>query len=365
MNRRHLLFAGIAVPLSSCVALPYGTYYRPSSADAGARVRGAWCGGQAGPGSVIRINGPLGVVLEATTDKPHARRGEPGVPLRFAAAPTLVDPASGRTIDAAFAVRVFSRVTLAGQTTVDPMALRPAGAAGRGRDATAPHGRASWALQLPTDFAPPSFQLQLPSLQQGGRLLSTPAVVLSRPGSAKRPGDYRSEAEQQYLREREAACRRDTPRLACENIVPHSERSFALRAGPLQWEGRWARYEGGNTPAPVRATQALVVADPGPWQLSEAAFTLTEATTGRRLTLPLTQTHFDFDDTIAFDAPMLTTSVPQRESLRVFVEADLPDGLPAFELRLPPLRVGGQTVPFSPIRFERRSFDGGIEPLNC
>jgi hypothetical protein len=49
----------------------------------------------------------------------------------------------------------------------------------------------------------------------------------------------------------------------------------------------------------------------------------------------------------------------------VFIEADLPEALPAFELRLPRLQLGDQTVAIAPIHFERRSFDGGIEPLNC
>lgn len=378
MDRRHLLLAGMAAPLAGCVALPYGTYYRPSSADAGASVRRAWCGGQAGPGSVLQIDAPLGIRLEATTDRPYARRNEPGVPLRvqmalpstqplrFAGgAPTLIDPASGRAIPARFVARVSSRVQLASDAVVDTMALRPTGSAGTARDATAPHGRASWTLQLPADFAPPSFTLELPTVLQQGQALRTPAVVLSRPGSAKRPGDYRGEAEQQHLRDREAACRRDTPKLACENIVPYSERSFALRAGPLSWEGHWARFEGGSAPTPVRVTQSLVVAYPGPWRLAEPVLSLSDPASGRRLALPLPQMHLNFEDSFDFDTPLLTQPAPQRDPLRLSIEADLPEGLPAFELRLPPLQVGGQTVTLAPLQFERRSFDGGIEPFNC
>jgi hypothetical protein len=378
MDRRHLLLAGLAAPLAACVATPYGTYYRPASADPGARVRRAWCGGQAGPGSVLQVDAPLGLKLEATTDKPHARRGVPGVPLRVQIAlptaaplrfgpggPMLLDPASGRPIAAPIVARVGSRVQLASDAVVDAMALRPAGAAGRSRDALVPQGRASWTLQLPADFAPPSIALQLPAVVQQGQPLITPPVLLSRPGSARRPGDYRSEAEQQHLREREAACRRDTPQLACENIVPYSERSFLLRAGPLGWEGHWARFEGGSAPTPVRVTQSLVVADPGPWRLAEPVLHLSDPASGRRLALPLPQMHLSFDDTFDFDSPLLTQPVPLRETLSLSLEADLPEGLPAFELRMPPLQVGGQTVALAPLQFERRSFDGGIEPFNC
>lgn len=377
MHRRHLLLAGLAAPLAGCVALPYGSYYRPASADAGARVRRAWCGGQAGPGSVLQLDGPLGLKLEATTDKPASRRQLPGVPLRvqlslpvvgplrFAGAPKLLDATGGRPIAAPITARLSSSVRIASDALVDAQALRPAGASGRAREGQPPHGRASWTLQLPADFAPARIELQLPAVQQQGQLLSTPPVLLSRPGSERRPGDYRSEAEQQHLREREAACRRDTPQRACENIVAYSERSFALRAGPLAWEGQWARFEGGAAPTPVRVTQSLVVAQAGAWRLAEPQLHLLDPATGRRLALPLPQMHLQFDEQFDFDTPLLAQAVLQRESLRLFIEADLPDELPAFELHLPTLQVGEQAVTLAPLRFERRSFDGGIEPLNC
>ena len=49
----------------------------------------------------------------------------------------------------------------------------------------------------------------------------------------------------------------------------------------------------------------------------------------------------------------------------VQIEALLLGGMPDFEVRLPALRVGDATREIAPIRFERRRFDGGIEPFNC
>jgi hypothetical protein len=32
---------------------------------------------------------------------------------------------------------------------------------------------------------------------------------------------------------------------------------------------------------------------------------------------------------------------------------------------LPDVQLGARRLPIAPIRFERRAFDGGIEPFNC
>ena len=55
----------------------------------------------------------------------------------------------------------------------------------------------------------------------------------------------------------------------------------------------------------------------------------------------------------------------QAGPTEVQIESRLAGDVADFELRLPPLRVGAATREIAPIRFERRRFDGGIEPLNC
>ncbi len=210
--------------------------------------------------------------------------------------------------------------------------------------------------------------LQLPAVQiggAGGEAIATPPVLLRRPGSDRRPGDYRSEAEQQHLREREAACRRDTPKLACENIVPYGERSFAVEAGPLHWSGRWWRFETATRAEPLRGDLELAVQDARPWWLPDAAVQLTDAAGGSAGTLRLPFPALDllFEDDITLATPL--QAVAGGGAPRLLLEAALPEGLPGFELVLPPLEAGGERVELAPLRFERRMFDGGVEPLNC
>ncbi|MBX3638834.1 MAG: hypothetical protein KF683_25955 [Rubrivivax sp.] len=382
--RRDMLRGALALPLlaaAGCVAIPYGPYYRPA-AGPGARLRRAWCQGQAGPETIVEIDAGHGVQVVASAHRDDLRRddrGQPGLPLRvqltlpagvparfLEAGATLRETGSGRTLDAPLAVRVIASARVAADAWVEPLRLRPAGAAGRARDPQRGHGQLRASFEALRGFAPPAMTLQLPAVQlggAGGETVTTPPLLLRRPGSEQRPGDYRSEAEQQHLREREAACRRDTPQLACRNIVPYGERSFALAAGPLQWSGRWWRFETPARAEPLRGDVELAVQDPRPWRLADPAVLLADAGGSKGLRLPFPALDLLFDDDIALATPL--QAVPGGRPPRLLLEATLPDGLPGFELRLPLLQVGAERVELAPLRFERRVFDGGVEPLNC
>lgn len=381
--RRTLLRGALALPLlaaAGCVAIPYGPYYRPV-AGPGARLRRAWCQGQAGPETTVEVDAGAGVRLLASAHRESLRRDEPALPLRVqltlpAGAPArfvsgraaLRESGSGRALDAPLAVRVTASARVAADALVEPLRLRPAGAAGRPRDPRRAHGLLRAGFQAPAGFAPAAMSLQLPAVQiggAGGEAIATPPVLLRRPGSDRRPGDYRSEAEQQHLREREAACRRDTPKLACENIVPYGERSFAVEAGPLHWSGRWWRFETATRAEPLRGDLELAVQDTRPWRLPDAAVQLADAAGGSAGTLRLPFPALDllFEDDITLATPL--QAVAGGGAPRLLLEAALPEGLPGFELVLPPLEAGGERVELAPLRFERRMFDGGVEPLNC
>lgn len=377
-RRRLLLLTGLSLPLAGCLPAPYGSYYRPSTADPRARALRGWCGGQAGPLSVLEIDLDSGLRLRARAERDYVERERPDLPLRLdlqlpaappsrfvAAALTLRETAGGKTIEAPLAVRVVRSISLAAGAEVDASALRPGGAAALANDAAAPQGTARWQFRAAADFAPASFALQLPTVHIGAQRFDTPAVVLSRPGSAARPGDYRSAAEQQHLRDREAACRRDTPKLACENIVPYSERSFAISAGPLHWSGRWSRFESSARAEPLTGSLSLAVTDPRPWRLADPAVTLSDPTSGRREQLQPGSFDIRFDDRIALDTPLQPAPAAQRASTTLYLEASLPPGLAGFEVQLPPLLLGERRIDMPPIRFERRSFDGGVAPFNC
>lgn len=385
VRRRALLGGALALPLlaaAGCVALPYGPYYRPV-AGPGARLRRAWCQGQAGPETQVEIDAGAGVRVVASAHREGPKRDEPGLPLRVeltlpAGLPAhflgeraaLRETGSGRTLEAAIGVRVIASARVAADAWVEPLRLRPAGGAGRPRDPRRPHGLLRARFQAPAGFAPVAMTLQLPAVQlggPGGGTLATPPLLLRRPGSDRRPGDYRSDAEQQHLREREAACRRDTPRRACENIVPYGERSFSLVAGALQWSGHWQRFETAARAEPLRGDVDLAVQDMQPWRLAEPVVQLADAAAGAggagTLRLPFPALDLLFDDDITLATPL--QAVPGGGAPRLLLEATLPDGLPGFELALPPLQLGSERVKLAPLRFERRVFDGGVEPLNC
>jgi hypothetical protein len=377
-SRRDLLRLAMSLSLlgaAGCVATPYGAYYRPD-AGAGSRLRRAWCQGQAGPETVVEWDAGRGVRVVASAHRDDPRSTEGGLPLRVritlpAGAParfvpgpaTLRETGGGRALDAAIEVRVVASVRLPADATVDALRLRPAGAEGRARDPRSPYGLLRAAFEAPGGFAPSAMTLQLPAVQLGGETIAAPPVLLRRPGSAQRPGDYRSDAEQRHLRDREAACRRDTPNLACANIVPYGERSFALPVGPLHWSGHWRRFETAARAEPLRGEVELAVLDARPWRLAEPALGLADADGGGGLRLPWPALELLFDDDIALATPL--QAVPSSGATRLLLQATLPEGLPGFELLLPALQVGTGRVDIAPLRFERRVFDGGFEPLNC
>lgn len=145
--------------------------------------------------------------------------------------------------------------------------------------------------------------------------------------------------------------------------MPYGERSFAFAAGALQWSGRWWRFETASRAEPLRGDLELAVQDPRPWRLAEPAVLLADAGGSEGLRLPFPALDLLFDDDITLATPL--QAVPGGRPPRLLLEATLPDGLPGFELRLPPLQVGAERVELAPLRFERRVFDGGVEPLNC
>jgi hypothetical protein len=72
-----------------------------------------------------------------------------------------------------------------------------------------------------------------------------------------------------------------------------------------------------------------------------------------------------FRDGVALDALLHVNRAAGAGATEVQIEVLLPGGVPDFEVHLPALRVGTAMREIAPIRFERRRFDGGIEPFNC
>jgi len=382
-SRRRLLLGALSVPLvaplAGCVVAPYGTYYRPSSSAPGASFRRAWCQGQAGPTTQIELPLGDGLTLSARAERDYIERDRPELPLRvvltvpatvsvrFASNRLqIVELGSGRPIAAPMTVRAQGRATVAADAWVEPARLRPAGAPGAASDADAPYGRAGIRVSTVARFAPEAIALTGPAVAFDGAVTPFPTIELRRPASARSPRDYRSAAEQAALLARAEACRRDTPQLACTNIVDYgANRGFAVDAGPLHWQGRWYRFERRNGEAILNGEMSLVVREPRRWRFASNTLTLRDLADGSMQTLSFAQFDIAFVDGIELDTPIHAERNERRAETRIQVEARLPAGVPDFELRIPALMVGANRVEIAPIRFDKRSLDGGIEPFNC
>jgi hypothetical protein len=377
--RRRLLLGTLALPLApaltGCIVAPYGAYYRPQSADPGARYKRAWCQGQAGPTTRVEFQFDGGVTLSARAERDYPERSRPelplrlsltlpgGVPARFEGERVQIVGAGGAAIDAPVTVLASGGVTLPADAWVDAAALRPAGA--RAGAAADPHGRARIRVSGPAGFTPEVFSFEGPSVEVEGSVIAFPVLEVRRPASAGNPNEYRSAAEQASLEARAAACRRDTPQRACQNLIDYgASRSFHFDSGPLQWQGRWFRAAWRSGEPWLDGELSLALREPRRWRFASNRIALRDAA-GARQVLTFAQFDLRFVDRIALDAPLHEQRVEGRADTQVQIEALLPGDVGDFEIRLPPLRIGERRAAIAPIRFDRRSFDGGIEPFNC
>lgn len=369
LARRALLRAAAVLPLASlggCVVGPYGSYHRPSAPLAGAQLGRAWCQGQSGPETRLHADlqglrlsvrterqsrsGPPGVLLLAELDLP------PGQLLHWQGQPrVLVD---GRPLAVTPVVRARRSQVLGAGEWVDLLALRPGTAS---TDAQAPYGTLL-VRPAPVPGQPQRVQVEGLALEHanGARwvLVATP---LARPASRTLPDVYRSQAEQAAVLARADACRRDTPQQACDNIVEFSSDSLRGEDALLRWRGRWQDVQ---RPAGPRQFEGEMVLQPlraGRLRVLDAGWQVQGEDGGAPQPLRTAQARLSFDDRL--DAGQIVPAAGVET--RLHVEALLPEDVPTFEFLLPPFATGGRRVEPPPIRFERRRFDGGLEPFNC
>ena len=383
LPRRRLLKGALslplAVPLAGCVVAPYGPYYRPSTADPTAKFKGAWCQGQAGPTTNIELALGDGLTLTARAERDYLERDRPELPLRVElVVPAemllrftsnrlqIVEARSSRPIDAPLTVRAHGRATLPPTATVEPQRLRPAGSAVLAPDAQAPYGRTHFSADAPAGFVPDAFTLAGPAVLLGATSVPFPPVVLRWPAGVRNPSEYRSDAEQALLVARAETCRRETPQRACGNLLEFGmSRSFELDAGPVRWRGRWSRLTRRDGVVSIGGDLSLAPSSAQPWRVANNGVTLRDEAAAVTHELRFARLEVYFRDGIALDAPLHVGRAAGAGETRVRIEALLPGSVPDFELRLPAVEVGATRREVAPIRFERRVFDGGIEPFNC
>jgi len=368
VRRRALLRAAALLPLGTlggCIVAPYGTYHRPSADQPGARLVRGWCQGRAGPETGIDLEF-AGLRLHARTEP--VRVGTPtvlwlsavltvpaGAALHWPAAPRLL--ADGRTMPVEPTVSARRAHDVAAGQWLEADRLRP----GRGAvDPASPFG--ALALRLaPSGPAASRITVDGLSLESEGGRFVLPATTMALPGGRSTPHTYRSAEEQAAARARAQACPRDTPDRACDNILDFAEISHSGQDAGWRWRGRWYQFPRGNGPGQLEGEMTLASLQHRRWRFGDDAFRVRDDGGAPPRPLRIAHASVTFEDAVEPGAVV----APSAVETRVHVQARLPEGAPSFELRLPSLVVNGARVEPPPLRFERRSFDGGIEPFNC
>lgn len=371
--RRRWLLGGLALATSGvtgCVVAPYGPYYK-AEPPPGAKPRRGWCQGAAGPVTGVELDLGGGLQLTAGTDSASSpSQGvtlsvqlnlPPNVPLQLAAQPLRLVAGGDRALPVEPTVRAWRFLTITPGEWVTPQALRP----GAGpQDAVQPefaNGRIGISYQAdPANFAPLRLQVEGLSIDQDrGRLALSP-LAMARPASPRSPRIYRTEAEQARIRDEAAACRANTPQRNCSYIVDYSDTSHLARTPEAVWRLEWNTWSLRDVEQ-LRGTTELSLVDPGRWRVPVDGLLARDLATGTARPLRVTGVGLRFEDRLAGGREVR----PGPGETRLSLQVRLPDGAPTFDLRLAPLQLAGRTVEIPPIRFERRSFDAGIEPFNC
>ena len=368
LARRRLLRAAGLLPLASlagCVVAPYGSYHRPSSSLAGAQLGKAWCQGRSGPET--RLQADLQGVRLSVRTEPQPRSGPPGILLfveltvppgqllHWQGEPRVL--VEGRPAAVSPQVSARRSLLLAAEQWADLVTLRPGSVA---MDPQAPYGSL---LVRPAAVAgqPARVVVEGLALEQAGMRWVLPATPLARPASRTLPDVYRSDAEQAAVLARAGACSLDTPEQACDNIVEFSSDSHRGQDASLRWRGRWylarrsgaaPQFEGELNLVPLRAGRLRVV---------DSAWQVRAADGGAAQPLRSSQVRLSFDDRLDAGHVVPAAGVETR----IAVQALLPEDVPTFDFLLPAFATAGRKVEPTRIRFERRRFDGGVEPFNC
>lgn len=364
LRRRTLLRAALALPLAGCLPTPYGSYYRPSAVGAPARLKRGWCQGGAGPESVIELDAPLAMSAQV-----EVVAGRPPGPLRlswvvpagrslaFASEELRLTGTDGRTSTQRPTLSVWRTLTVAPGQVAEADRLAPL---------ALPQAGASLALRAdaPGGFAPPALRLRGPQLRVDDRPLAPLAVELARP-----EGDgllrYHSAERRRALETRAADCRRETPQLACENLLRYDDLSFERPDAGATWRGALSAFRRDSGFQPLRVELKLEAPAARRWLLVDASARLEDPATDRQERLSFSSMAVSFAQSAPLSTPIRPTPPDLPGDTRCRLELPLPEGLDSFELRLPAARLDDRPVDLPALRFERRRFDGGFEPFNC
>jgi hypothetical protein len=379
--RRRLLKAAAALPvmpLAGCVVTPYGPYRRPSAEHPSVRYKGAWCNGVAGPPAVIELTLAPGVLLSAAAQRDYVERDRPELPLRI----TLTLPptparfaddrlqvlAGGKAVGSAPQVSVFRYARLPADAWIDPVRVRPSGAVADGLAYSGPYGSATLQFSVGPGFTADRIVVEGVAIDQAGRRIALPTFEMTRPVSERSKSDFTSAAMQARLRARVAECQREVEQRGskrdCAAIVDYAPHSFDLDEPEARFHGRFYRFDG-RADQPLNGEVIITPKRPERWRLASSRIDIVDVANGSRRTAALERISVAVSDRVALDTALFAGPVDGTGDARMSVEVLLPGSTGDFELQLPALLLGAQRIDVPSIRFDKRSFDGGIEPFNC
>ncbi len=363
------LFAVLLI--SGCLPAPMGTYYLPSYADPSAQTSRAYCGGQVGPTTGLQASLAPGVELKvdarkATSSPPRVGLTfilKPGVTLRF-----LDDAAQVSAGDAptrqALPLRVVQQISIPADQTVDLSGMPPLAKSGP-RSTLEPAARISTGWhQSPVGERPGRLILRWPDLQWADGRTTAFADIELEPGKRLGWTVYRSAQELARMKAAHAQCIKNTPKLACGNILDGYENGFTVQADGATLTGRLLVTD--MTRPRLDAYISIALSSAKPWRWAEPSAMLVDASSGTTTQQALDTMHVGLNSAGLPLSTAVFASVAASATTSASLVASLaPSGAGRYRVQLPALEVDGRRVDPRPIELERRLTDVGILPFNC
>lgn len=372
--RRRLVRAIGGAPalalLHGCMPTAHAPYYRPVAQAPQARLRRAWCQGRAGPFSGIELDLADGATLAASLDTEPSATPPPGHRLRV----TITLPAhrsillasrslvllDGRASDAFLQTSAQRTVPLAIGEWNEPQQLRTGAGPQFAIERPAPFGSIRLLAGPVRGIDAAAVRVEGLAFDRDDGVLQLPATRLERPATLSQPWLFRSAQEAARARDSAAACRRDTPRQACENLETVADASHSGQTPQWRWRGRWSRGEGAQG-AQLDAEYTVQPLQAGRLRIRDDAFRVGEAQGAAAVPLRVHSASIAFHDRLATGAAIVPAGAPTR----LLFEAVVPTGTPVVEFQAPRLMVGGAPLDVPPLRFERQVPGAPMEPFSC
>lgn len=369
--------------LTACVPAPYGPYYRPSYPDNSAALIKEFCGGEAGPPSVLTFNVADGVTFTVATAKSYSERSRKDVPLtitlnvpsnttaQFLSDDLSISGSPNGEDKIAVPLQVAALVPMGKKDVVDIDRIGPVTSLAVQKFIQAHPDHAVSEVHIDFNlgnekFHPEVISLHLPAFSTSGASITIPPLKLVANTQDKGWWKYETREHKQAREERYVRCLKETPHLHCKNILQVIDEGFRLDMAGIEITGRLAKADFTQKP---KITGRLNFASRSvePWQFSTNHIRAEDIKTG--------ETHHYYFNQFAvffgwYDVPLSTaikgghSELGGNKTLRIATSLG-EKYLSKYYIKLPPILINGHKYVLKPIELELKLFDGGIEPFNC